>query len=323
MNTIKNYLNEIFGGQVSIVATPEEQMNKLPYYIGSLYTLWKGELLNSHVYFARYKAGELLSPDQYKKHMDILQGMLEVPVILILKGTESYNRNRLIQKKVNFILENKQLFLPALLVDLKDYLKPDTARKDHLTPAGQYLLLFHIQKQSLNTTNYRQVTEIVPYNYLTVSRAVENLTSFGLCKTEGSKEKLLRFEENKKELWQKALPFLTNPIKKTVYINDELPERFRILTGINALAHYTDISGAPMDQFAISVRDFQMLHKQGKIHMFSAYDGNYFIEQWKYDPTGLAEQGFVDRLSLFLAFQDNKDERIKRELETMMEEIPW
>ena len=65
MNTVKNYLNEIFGDQVSIVATPEEQMNKLPYYIGSLYTLWKGDLLNNQVYFARYRADELLSPDQF------------------------------------------------------------------------------------------------------------------------------------------------------------------------------------------------------------------------------------------------------------------
>ena len=323
MNTIKNYLNKIFGEQVTIVSIPEEQMNKLPYYIGSLYTLWKGDLLNNRVYFARFRPDELLSPDQFKKQMDILQGMLEVPVILILKGTESYNRNRLIQKKVNFILENKQIFLPALLVDLKDFLKPETARKDHLTPAGQYLLLFHLQKQSLNATNYRQVAEIVPYNYLTVSRAVENLTSFGLCKTEGNKEKLLRFEENKKELWEKALPFLTNPIKKTVYINDELPERFRILTGINALAHYTNIGGAPLDQFAISARDFQTLHKEGNIQMFSKYDGPYNVELWKYPPIVSDEPEFVDKLSLYLIFRTTSNERIEIELETMLEKTLW
>jgi hypothetical protein len=323
MNTITNYLKEVFGEQVSIIATPEEQINKLPFYIGSLYTLWNGELLNRHVYFAMYKAGELLTPDQYKKHMDILQGMLEAPVILVLQGIESYNRNRLIKKKVNFILENKQIFLPDLLVDLKDYLKPETARKEHLKPAAQYLLLFHIQKQSLNATTYKQLTEVLPYNYLTVSRAVENLTSFGLCKTEGSKEKLLRFDENNKELWHKALPYLSNPVKKGVYINDELPVKYQIRTNINALAHFTAINDERLSYFAIGVRDFQMLHKQGKIRMFSEYDGNYFIEQWKYDPSGLADQEFVDRLSLFLTFRDNKDERIESELETMMEDIIW
>jgi hypothetical protein len=323
MNTITNYLNEIFGEHVNIVAVREAQMNKLPLYIGSLYTLWKVDLLNRHVYLALSKTDELQSPDQYKKHMDILQGILGVPVILVLKGTESYNRNRLIQKKVNFILENKQIFLPDLLVDLKDYLKPEKARKEHLTPAAQYILLFHIQKQSLNATTYKLLSGILPYNYLTVSRAVENLKSFGLCFMEGGKEKLFRFEENRKELWQKALPFLTNPIKKTVYINDDLPERYQMRTNINALAHYSAINDERLSYFAISVRDFQFLHKQGKIRMFSEYDGTYFIEQWKYEPTGLADHGFVDRLSLYLTFRDNKDERIEGEIEKMMGEIKW
>ncbi|MCK9205019.1 MAG: hypothetical protein M0P58_11380 [Bacteroidales bacterium] len=323
MNEIKNYINEIFGEQVSIHATPEEQINKLPYYISSLYTLWKGELLNKHVYFALYKAGELLTPDQYKKQMDNLRDMLAAPVILVLKGIESYNRNRLIQKKVNFILENKQVFLPALMIDLKDYLKPERARKEHLTPAAQYLLLFHCQKQNLNATTYRQVTEAVPYNYLTVSRAVENLTSFGLCTTEGGKEKLLIFNENGRELWRQASPFLINPVKKGIYINDEIPAKLQIRANINALAHYTNINDKRMSYFAIGVRDFQALHKQGKIRMFSEYDGNYFLEQWKYDPAGLADQGFVDRLSLYLAFRDNKDERIGGALERMMEGVLW
>jgi len=323
MNTIMNYLNNIFGEQVNIVPVTDAQMNTLPLYIGSLYTLWKGQLLNKHVYFAMHKDGELLTPDQYKKHMDILQDMLKAPVILVLKGTESYNRNRLIQKKVNFILENKQVFLPALMIDLKEYLKPERVRKEHLTPAAQYLLLFHCQKQSLNETTYRQVAEVVPYNYLTVCRAAENLTSFGLCRIEGGKEKLLNFNENRKELWQKALPFLYNPVKKGVYINDELPVKFQIKANINALAHYTNINDERMSYFAVGVRDFQALYKQGKIRMSSKYDGNYFVEQWKYDPAGLTDQGFVDRLSLYLTFRDNKDERIEGEIEKMMGEIKW
>jgi hypothetical protein len=323
MNTITKYLKEVFGEQVNIVAVTEDKMKKIPYYLGSLYMLWKGILLNKNIYFAMYKDGELLTPDQYKKHINILQGILENPVILVLKGTESYNRNRLIQKNINFILENKQIFLPALLVDLKDYLKPVATRKEHLTPAAQFLLLFHLQMQSLNGATIKTITEVVHYTYLTVSRAIEILTSFGLCKTIGGKEKFLRFEENGKELWQKALPFLINPVKKTVFINNELPEQYKILTGINALAHYTKIGGAPMDQFALSVRDFQILYKAGMIQMFSEYDGLYKVELWKYHPIMLTEQKFVDRLSLYLIFRMTNNERIEIELETMLEKISW
>ena len=323
MNTIKNYLNGIFGEQVSVKAPSKEQLNKLPFYLTSLYTLWKGELLNKQIYFAMYSQDELLTPDQFKKHMDNLSEFMKTPVVLVLKGIESYNRNRLIQKKVNFILENKQLFLPSLQVDLKDYLKPVRPRKKHLTPAAQYILLFHLQKQNLNPSTYRQLAEILPYNYLTISRAIESLTSFDLCTIEGGKEKLLRFKEKKKEILIKAIPYLTNPVKKTVYINTELPDQYRILTFINALAHYTNISDAPRDHFAISARDFQMLSKQGKIPMFSDYDGNSYVEQWKYPPIVLKDEGYVDRLSLYLTFRNTTNERIEAELETMLEKVSW
>jgi hypothetical protein len=323
MNTIRNYLITIFGDQVSIEIPATEQPNNLPFYLASLYTLCKGELLEHQVYFAMYKQDELLTPDQYKKHMDNLRELMGNPVILVLKGTESYNRNRLIQKKVNFILENKQVFLPSLLVDLKDYLKPERPRKEHLTPAAQYLLLFHLQKQNLNSTTYRQLSDILPYNYLTISRAIENLANIYLCNIEGGKEKLLRFVEDKKEIWVKALPYLTNPVKKTVYINNELPEQFRTLTFINALAHYTNISDAPRDHFAIYARDFQMLGKSGQIPMFSEYDGNYYVELWKYPPIIIDDERYVDRLSLYLACRNTKNERIEGELETMIEKMPW
>ena len=35
------------------------------------------------------------------------------------------------------------------------------------------------------------------------------------------------------------------------------------------------------------------------------------------------EQGFVDRLSLYLTFTDNEDERIQGELENVINEFEW
>jgi hypothetical protein len=163
----------------------------------------------------------------------------------------------------------------------------------------------------------------LPYHYLTLSRAVEDLTSRGLSHKEGGKEKHLTFRQARNELWTKALPFLTNPVKKTVYINEELPEQRRILTNINALAHYTNIGDAPVDHFAISVKEFQRLHKQGTIHMFSEYDGQYKVEQWKYNPISFEDDGYVDKLSLYLIFRNTGNERIEAELEKMLKKMPW
>ncbi len=323
MNTVIPYLKEVFGDEVIVEPADEEVVRKVPFILANTYALWKGKILNKQVFFAVNKGEELLTPDQLRKQTDLLENVVKCPVILVLKSMESYNRNRLIQKKINFILENKQIFLPDLLVDLKDYLKPGRTRKEYLTPAAQYLLLFHLQLHNLNEYTFKKLQETLPYNYLTTSRAVENLTSMGISFTEGAKEKHLMFWEKGKNLWQKALPYLTSPVKKTVYINDELPEQFRILTSINALAHYTNIGDATTDHFAISARNFHRLHKQGEIQMFSEYDGQYKVEQWKYNPIVFGEERFVDRLSLYLIFRNTINERIEAELETMLEKMPW
>ncbi len=323
MNTVIHYLKEVFGEEVVVEPAEDDVLRKVPFILTNTYALWKGKILNKQVYFAVYKGEELSTPDQFRKQTDLLENNLKEPVILVLKGMESYNRNRLIQKKVNFILENKQIFLPDLLVDLKDYLKPERERQEYLAPAAQYLLLFHLQKDNLNGFTYKQLQEVLPYNYLTITRAVEDLTSRGLSNTEGGKEKHLIFREGRKELWTMALPFLTSPVKKTVYINEELPEQFRILTNINALAHYTNIGDAPVDHFAISAKEFQRLHKKGTILMFSEYDGQYKVEQWKYNPILFGDEGYVDKLSLYLIFRNTSNERIEAELETMLERMSW
>jgi hypothetical protein len=57
--------------------------------------------------------------------------------------------------------------------------------------------------------------------------------------------------------------------------------------------------------------------------MFSEYDGQHKVEQWKYNPILLGDGGYVDRLSLYLIFRNTSNERIEAELETMLERMSW
>lgn len=322
MYDIDKYVTETLGEPIQLVPEPEE-IRKLPFYLSNSYRFWKGKLWQTPVIFIEKKDKELLPPDQLKKQIDNIREILGHPVILILGGIESYKRNRLIQKNINFIMVNKQMYLPDFLVDLKDYLKPKPVRKGHLAPAAQYLLLFHLQKESLDQTTFRQLTAKVPYEYLSVSRAIENLVRFGLCRTEGTKEKMIRFEDKRNDLWKKALPFLLNPVKKTIFINQDITEKEFKVTGINALAHYTNIGGTPADQFAMGERAFHQIHRQGLIGMYSEYDGRNEVQLWKYNPICGNMEEFVDRLSLYLIFRNEQNERVQFELENMLKKILW
>ena len=323
MKEVVKYLEQTFGDNVRAYQMKEQETNALPMFIGALYELWNGFIFDFKICLVQLKGDELLSPVQFKKHQDIIEKGTGCPVIFTFERMESYNRNRLLQQKVNFIIADKQIFIPSLLIHIKDYLKPFPKAKLHLQPAAQCLLLFHLQKQNLNGLGFRDMTNLIPYSYLTITRAVDNLAVSGLCRIEGNKEKTVLFDNDKKELWEKALPMLTTPVKKGMYINDQLPESIAVKTNINALAHYTMINDENKPYLAVSTGRFQQLHKTGKISMFSEYDGQYYIEQWKYDPQILKENGFVDRLSLYLLFKDDPDERIHIEINNMINNIQW
>ena len=46
------------------------------------------------------------------------------------------------------------------------------------------------------------------------------------------------------------------------------------------------------------------------------------IEIWKYPPIPMEEE-FVDKLSLYLTLKDDVDPRVEKELEIMINKMPW
>ncbi|GHT89315.1 hypothetical protein FACS189474_5850 [Bacteroidia bacterium] len=53
------------------------------------------------------------------------------------------------------------------------------------------------------------------------------------------------------------------------------------------------------------------------------YAGDNEIEIWRYNPALLAENSFVDKLSLFLLLKNIDNERIEIELEILINEMQW
>ena len=318
----EKYIQEVFGIKFNLKKISKKQSDAIPFYILNDYTIWTGKLFNNKIIFANKNTQEHFTPTQYKKHLELLEKKLANPIVLILPGMKAYNRNRLIQKHINFIIANKQIFIPFLMIDLKEYLtKPK--QKSILQPAAQCMILCHLQKQTLNFLNYKQIAELLQYTYLTISRGVENLNTLGICRVEGTKSKTIVFDLDKKELWEKALPFMKTPVKKKVYINDILPDELTFQTNINALAYYTDLNDDNYLYYAIDHTDFKNLHKEGKIKMYSEYDGNYIVETWKYAPGILTDNKYIDPLSLYLTFKDTEDERIEMALEQIIKDYIW
>jgi len=323
MKNVITYLDKTLGIEVNATKINKGVQDKLPLYINSIYNILAAIMFGKKVLFLTKKTTEHLTPLQYQKHKELLEKKTGMLIVFILSDMKAYDRNRITQKRINFIIEDKQVFIPQLLIDLKDYLPKIKIITEALQPAAQLIILYHIQRKQLEGFTYKELVNILNYSYLTMSRAVDNLVKLDLCETEGNKEKTLVFKATKKELWKKALPYMKSPIKKTLYINDALPKNLIFISDINALAFYSDMNNDRQKHYAIYHSEFIKLEKEGFIKETSQYDGDYHIELWRYNPNILTNNDFVDPLSLYLCYRNETDERIEMALEQIEEMIPW
>ncbi|MEA1878448.1 MAG: hypothetical protein U9N86_16525 [Bacteroidota bacterium] len=317
-----NYIKEIFGIDINIVETQKNQIGSLPFYIVNDYIFWDVILFGRNTVFASKKSREHFTPDQYKKQLELLEQNFKIPVVLVLPDIEAYRRNRLIQKHINFVIANKQIFIPSLVIDLKEYTFK-ARKKKYLQPAAQCLILYHLQTEQLNHYNYKQLSDALGYPYLTITRAVKNIQDLELCKVEGTKEKTICFEISNTELWEKALTFMKSPVIKKVFINNEIGDSLAYISNINALSYYSNLNDEKQIYLAVHQDIFNKLRKAGEIKDTNDFDGKYCIEIWKYPPAILANNEYVDPLSLFLEFRNDIDERIQMSLEQIIENQKW
>ena len=75
--------------------------------------------------------------------------------------------------------------------------------------------------------------------------------------------------------------------------------------------------------YAMRDRDLVSAFERGELVGCQSRDeANARMESWKYDPWVLAENDVVDRCSLYLSLRNSGDERIQKEIKTLIERLP-
>lgn len=326
--TIK-YVEDVLQIDIGIEPVPKQELHNLPIYISNIYKLYRAQLLNVDLLLIEYIDPEGFSIFQLNKHIDLLIESTNKPVVLLMENISSLHRNRLIEKRINFIIPGKQLFLPDFLVDLREVnenrrLKRKTKK---LLPSAQLMLLYHILKRNrewqIEEQSFTQLADRLGYTKMAITKAVDNLAVNNLCKVEGTKEKYIRFVKDRKTLWDLALPFFVNPVFKKVYV-DKKPEGISLLrSNESALTEYSDMNPPRQKYYAIVRPRFYELQKKGQLKNPNEYEGAYCLELWKYNPqilTGdITGKQIVDPLSLYLSLQYTQDERVENALEMIIE----
>ncbi len=326
---LRNYLEINLGIQLEVIPVSKQELNRLPMFIGEIYTVYQVKLFNNDFLLIQYKDADGFSISQLENHFNLLNQKLENKLVLLVENLSSLNRTRLIEKGINFIVPGKQMFLLDLGIDLREINQNWRHKKksEKLLPSAQVLLLYHLLRGSdqwnPESASFTQLALKFNYTKMAITKAVDNLVYHELCKVEGTKEKYIRFIGDKGQLWQVALPLLVNPVYKRIYV-DEMPEGMHLLqANESALPEYSDMNPSQQKYYAIEKGEFYDLQKNGQLKNPNDYEGMFCLELWKYNPAilteGISIQNNVDPLSLYLSLRDIHDERVEMALKNITE----
>lgn len=319
-----DYLEMLTGEKIEPV---EVEPIGLPLYLRERYALWKGAVFGREFVFAMDSGGEEApTATEFANHGTILSKAVGRAVVLVLPGIVVGVRQRLVAAGVPFIVPGSQAFLPLALIDLRER-QPQSLRKrvHRLTPAAQSVLLYHLQKESLDGWPLHRIAGAVGYSAIMLTKVKEQLLALGLCagRVEGRTTRL-HFLHKGRALWTAAQSCLAAPDRHFHWVRWENPGKPAVLASLSALSEATLLAAPRIPTYAIRNKEYQELLNKGVIRKISQRDeANACIEAWTYDPRLLAGDGRVDALSLYLSLRDSPDERVQQQLESLLEAVPW
>lgn len=342
--SLSAYLDNATGLKVDLMPS---SLTKIPFFLRGRYDFAEGQILGRrYAFFSPRRDFEDWTPAKIDSDWNQLTKILQCPPIFVPEKIRSNQRQRLIQRRIPFISPGTQMYLPELLIDLREHFARERSKPvETLSPSAQHLLLMAFEQRLARFETAQDLAETVKYSPMTVGRAMEELATAGLAHVvRKGRTKSLVFEVGSEtmswqSLWQRALPHLRSPVKRTVPLSDCSPELLTSarLGGLTALSHYSMLNEPKTTVWAISPEWYQNHAVALENAETPGEDwGVETLEIWSYDP-GLStpednswirgsksvKRRLVDRLSLYLALRGIKDERVEQALEQMLEEISW
>ncbi len=327
MEAISKYIKEHFGVVAKISPLSKNELAQLPLYLRGNYVLYNGSIVDQNIIWAKVKSDGNYTPDQIKKQGQQLKQFLGLPIVFVFDEIESWERKRLIERRISFVQPFRQMYIPELFLQLNDSIRSsenkNELRSKYLTPPAQCVILYHLEVASLEKIPFQEIAKKVQYSTMTVSRIIKELHRFELVTIEGVKEKSIRFNSQGKALWKNILPILSSPVREVWFTDQILNDNHFRIGGDTALSTFTMLSASNRKTNVIGKDKFRSMKTAGALKSLDKKYGDNRIEVWLYNPVILSENKNVDKLSLYLSMKDEEDERVKGALEDLINEIQW
>ena len=304
-----------------------EKAARLPLFLREGFQLCSAPLWGRRVLFAvEQDALRPRAPGEYEKLAASLRSQLGEPVVLVLARLPSYARNRLVRLGIPFVVPSSQFFLPTVMVDLRERFSPGKAGKGkRLTPTAQCLVLYHLQRASLENLPLKEIAARIGYSPIMLTKVKDELEAAELAQPSRQGRSIkLHFPRHGRGLWEQAQPYLASPVKRTLWLRGDMPRPPALTAGLTALSQLTAIADDRLPTFALSAEAFQASMAKGIFQSCNEpEEATLRMEAWSYDPLLLASGDRVDSLSLQLSLRESLDERIQQQLAELFNHVAW
>jgi hypothetical protein len=325
---VQRYIHEVLGATVQKFR-PWARESELPYFLRDAFHFHELDLLGHPVLLAIDRKPDKPLLGEIRIQLNKVRTLAGQPVIYVTGVLASYERRRLIEQKVPFIVAGNQLYLPDLGIDLREYFRRRSPTGDAtLSPSTQAMLITALLRRPWHAEWQPSVvaTEL-GYTPMTLSRVIKELTGADIAVPYAvGRSRWLRMERPPQQIWEQARPLLRSPVKRTVWVHHAEPfvgGQPKLLAGLSALASHSMLAAPQWPIYALSPDQWKAASQAGIAELPEPTPGACEWQLWAYSPTLLPGTNSVDPLSLILSLQDNPDERIQLALDELKEQLPW
>ena len=319
----KRYLVDVLGLNIDVDLWSENR--RLPVYLQDSYKFQQTTLHNLPCLLMIALGEQEQTPAVIRKHAENIRDRWEGEVIYVRRNITAYNRHRLIQHKVSFIVPEKQLYLPLLGIDLREHFRRIRSEREQLSPSSQAVVINVLLDHNNHKYAPRELADKLGYSTMALTRVFDELEFAGIATTSRQgRKRFIEFPVDKRHLWETAGKFLRDPVKKRVYVNRMSSQIPNVVAGLTALSRMSMLSAPDRMTYAISGKAWKTIKEEDGLKQLPPIESDAIeLEIWHYNPVTFAINGGVDPFSLYLSLRDSNDERIQIALEEMMEKIKW
>lgn len=316
-----DYLNQTLGLNATI--SPWEETEKFPLYLRSGKEYSRLHIGGTECVLIEADENSFSLPSFRKQAAKL--PVQSAYIVLCFKHLDSRQRKALIEAQMSFVVPGSQIYLPFLGIVLQERMKSVKPAPGKLSAAAQLILLYFIYEIAGWASKKADLAKRLNLSAMNVTRAVQELEALQLVSVKRTgRSDYVSATDNGKALYEKALPYMINPVQKRLYVRkredlDKLP-----MAGEYALGAQTILNGPQLECKAISRKEYKRLEEIEEVDPAWSNSQDYLqLELWKYDPRPLVIFDSVDVISLALSLRETKDERVEQAVEEMMEGYKW